>query len=289
MRVSVKTHGAREKFARAPCLSGGCLAKMRAPFGPAGRRRLLLSHSCRLQSAPGPWASTTRTSSTTRAASALSHASTPRRATTTVAKALHVLDHLEHRGAAGAEIDTGDGAGILLQVPDEFFREVVDFELPEAGSYAVGMLFLPKDDAHRRREIEKLVEQTVAAEGQELLGWRDVPGRPRACPGRAPAEVEPCIRQVFVGVDARRRPGRVRAQGLRDPPHHRARGGRGGPGDPVVQQPHDRLQGHAHQPAAAAVLPGPARRARQDARSRSSTRASPPTRSRAGSSRTRTG
>jgi glutamate synthase (NADPH/NADH) large chain len=61
-----------------------------------------------------------------------------------VAKALHVLDHLEHRGAAGAEIDTGDGAGILLQVPDEFFRGAVEFELPVAGSYAVGMLFMPK-------------------------------------------------------------------------------------------------------------------------------------------------
>src|SRR5687767_11163824 len=67
----------------------------------------------------------------------------------TVERALHVLDRLEHRGAAGAELDTGDGAGILLQVPDEFFRGVVDFELPDRGQYAVGMLFMPKDEGHR--------------------------------------------------------------------------------------------------------------------------------------------
>lgn len=115
-----------------------------------------------------------------------------------VAKALHVLDHLEHRGAAGAEIDTGDGAGILLQVPDEFFRGAVEFELPEAGSYAVGMLFMPKA-AYRRREIEKLVERTVRAEQQQLLGWRDVPVD-SSVPGPSAAEVEPCIRQVFIGA-----------------------------------------------------------------------------------------
>src|SRR2546426_10111702 len=70
----------------------------------------------------------------------------------TVAKALWVLDHLEHRGASGAEIDTGDGAGILLQVPDEFLREAVGFELPERGHYAVGAVFLPHEE-DRRREV----------------------------------------------------------------------------------------------------------------------------------------
>src|SRR5918997_1939081 len=75
----------------------------------------------------------------------------------TVVRALHVLDHLEHRGASGAEADTGDGAGILLQLPDEFLRGVVDFDLPPEGEYAVGVCFLPKDDA-RRREVESLIE-----------------------------------------------------------------------------------------------------------------------------------
>ncbi|MEX2196632.1 MAG: glutamate synthase large subunit [Thermoleophilaceae bacterium] len=115
----------------------------------------------------------------------------------TVRKALWVLDHLEHRGASGAELDTGDGAGILLQVPDAFLREVCDFELPEAGLYAVGVLFLPTEPA-QRREIEKMVERTIVAEDQTLLGWRDVPVD-HDVPGPSAAEVEPVIRQVFVG------------------------------------------------------------------------------------------
>src|SRR6266576_6519540 len=80
----------------------------------------------------------------------------------TVQKALWVLDALEHRGASGAEIDTGDGAGILLQLPDSFLRQVVDFELPETGRYAVGLCILPKDAA-RRCELEQLIERTVHA------------------------------------------------------------------------------------------------------------------------------
>src|SRR2546423_15186765 len=67
----------------------------------------------------------------------------------TVAKALWVLDHLEHRGASGAAVDTGDGAGILLQTPHELMRAVVDFELPERGRYAAGSGFLPRDDGRR--------------------------------------------------------------------------------------------------------------------------------------------
>src|SRR5947208_3047413 len=91
-----------------------------------------------------------------------------------IERAIDVLLRLEHRGAVGSEIDTGDGAGILLQVPDEFFRGVLDFELPPAGRYGVGMTFLTRD-AKRRGELEALVERVVAEEGQELLGWRDVP------------------------------------------------------------------------------------------------------------------
>jgi glutamate synthase domain-containing protein 2/glutamate synthase domain-containing protein 1/glutamate synthase domain-containing protein 3 len=114
-----------------------------------------------------------------------------------VARALHVLDSLEHRGASGSEIDTGDGAGILLQLPHAFFRAAVDFDLPEPGRYAVGFLFLPKEP-DRRREIEELVEQTVVDEGQELLGWRDVPVD-SSVPGPSSGAVEPHSRQVFVG------------------------------------------------------------------------------------------
>src|SRR3954463_11272411 len=64
----------------------------------------------------------------------------------TLIRALDVLDRLEHRGATGPEIAPADGAGILLQLPDEFFRAVTDFELPDAGRYAVGMVFLPRED-----------------------------------------------------------------------------------------------------------------------------------------------
>src|SRR4051794_27629652 len=75
-------------------------------------------------------------------------------------RALDVLYRLEHRGAVGSEIDTGDGAGILFQVPDEFFRAVVDFDLPEAGRYGVAMCFLTTED-DRRAEMEQLLEKVV--------------------------------------------------------------------------------------------------------------------------------
>src|SRR3954463_7522312 len=90
-----------------------------------------------------------------------------------VDRALVALDNLEHRGAEGADIRTGDGAGILVQMPDAFFRAVVDFQLPPAGEYGVAVCFLPRDAAQRRK-IEELVELNVRIEGQVLLGWRDV-------------------------------------------------------------------------------------------------------------------
>jgi glutamate synthase domain-containing protein 2/glutamate synthase domain-containing protein 1/glutamate synthase domain-containing protein 3 len=114
----------------------------------------------------------------------------------TVEKALWVLDHLEHRGASGAEADTGDGAGILLQMPDQLLRGVAGFELPERGRYAVGMVFLPREEADRR-QIEEILEAAIAEEGQELLGWRDVPVD-SSVPGASAAAVEPVIRQLFV-------------------------------------------------------------------------------------------
>ncbi|MGI8631016.1 MAG: glutamate synthase large subunit [Solirubrobacterales bacterium] len=112
-------------------------------------------------------------------------------------KALDALNNLEHRGAEGADPTTGDGAGILLQIPDAFYREVVDFELPEAGRYGVGMLFVPRGEAERH-EIQALVESVIADEGQELLGWRDVPIEPDHC-GRSSWAEAPAFRQVFIG------------------------------------------------------------------------------------------
>ncbi|HEY3185847.1 MAG TPA: glutamate synthase central domain-containing protein, partial [Solirubrobacteraceae bacterium] len=114
-----------------------------------------------------------------------------------IERSIDVLLRLEHRGAVGSEIDTGDGAGILFQVPDEFFRAVVDFELPAQGRYGVGMCFLPPDDTCRR-ELEQLIERKVAEEGHEVLGWREVPVD-SSVPGPSSAEVQPVIRQVFIG------------------------------------------------------------------------------------------
>jgi glutamate synthase domain-containing protein 2/glutamate synthase domain-containing protein 1/glutamate synthase domain-containing protein 3 len=108
------------------------------------------------------------------------------------------LKNLEHRGASGADPCTGDGAGILMQVPDELLRAVVGFELPPAGAYGVLMCFLPSDSQARAR-LEGLLERTVRAEGQEVLGWREVP----VCPehtGEVAGRCRPEIRQLFVGA-----------------------------------------------------------------------------------------
>src|SRR3954468_17175321 len=115
----------------------------------------------------------------------------------TVQRALDVLDALEHRGASGAEIDTGDGAGILLQIPHELLQEVTDFgDLPQPGQYAAGMVFLPREPG-TRQAIEALIERTIADHGQTLLGWRDVPVD-HDVPGASAAAVEPFIRQIFI-------------------------------------------------------------------------------------------
>jgi glutamate synthase domain-containing protein 2/glutamate synthase domain-containing protein 1/glutamate synthase domain-containing protein 3 len=93
----------------------------------------------------------------------------------TVRRAIVALENLEHRGAAGADPNTGDGAGILLQMPDELMRGMIGQELPPAGAYGVCVCFLPKKDEERRAELEALLERTVAAEGQRVIGWRDIP------------------------------------------------------------------------------------------------------------------
>src|ERR671922_277298 len=92
----------------------------------------------------------------------------------TVQRAIVALENLEHRGAAGADPNTGDGAGILLQMPDEFMRGVVGEALPPRGAYGVCVCFLPQDEA-RRAELEALLERTVRQEGQRVVGWRDIP------------------------------------------------------------------------------------------------------------------
>jgi glutamate synthase (NADPH/NADH) large chain len=116
-----------------------------------------------------------------------------------VQQALQVLMNLRHRGACGCEANTGDGAGILLQLPDRFFRKVVPFALPPEGAYGVGLVFLPRD-AQACEQVRGTFEQIVAEEGQQLLGWRDVPTDDRAV-GPSAVAVEPVIRQVFVARD----------------------------------------------------------------------------------------
>ena len=117
-----------------------------------------------------------------------------------ISRAVTALENLEHRGASGADPCTGDGAGILMQMPDELLRAVVDFELPAPGAYGVLMCFLPTGQAARGR-LEGLLERTVRAEGQELLGWRDVPIREEHT-GKVAGACRPVIRQLFVGAGA---------------------------------------------------------------------------------------
>src|SRR3954453_10397716 len=92
----------------------------------------------------------------------------------TIQRAIVALENLEHRGAAGADPNTGDGAGILIQMPDELIRGLVGQDLPPPGQYGVCVCFLPQDD-ERRAELEALLEATVRAEGQRGVGWRDIP------------------------------------------------------------------------------------------------------------------
>ena len=115
-----------------------------------------------------------------------------------IVRALEALDNLEHRGAEGADALTGDGAGIITQIPDAFFRAVCPFELPPAGQYGVGVCFLPRDESLRRK-LEELLELNVRVEGQRVLGWRDVP-IDEAHVGATANRSRPHIRQLFVGA-----------------------------------------------------------------------------------------
>jgi glutamate synthase domain-containing protein 2/glutamate synthase domain-containing protein 1/glutamate synthase domain-containing protein 3 len=114
-----------------------------------------------------------------------------------VEKALDALENLEHRGAEGADPGTGDGAGILLQIPDAFLRAAAaGVELPPAGRYGVGVCYLPAD-AERRILLEQLIEETIEAEGQRAIWWRDVPVDDRHV-GATARMSAPVIRQVLV-------------------------------------------------------------------------------------------
>jgi glutamate synthase (NADPH) large chain len=114
-----------------------------------------------------------------------------------VEQAISSLCNLTHRGAAGAEADTGDGAGILVQIPDGFYRAVVPFGLPPVGQYASGIAFLPPDDA---AATAVAVEKVFVDEGFTVLGWREVPVVADV-PGASAREVLPAFRQVFVTKD----------------------------------------------------------------------------------------
>ena len=111
-----------------------------------------------------------------------------------VQRGLTCLYQLDHRGATGAEANVGDGAGMLIQLPDSFFRQVTDFDLPEAGSYAAGMAFLPSEDPDGAAQaIEALAEQ----EGLRVLGWREVPTVSSSL-GSFATDAMPVFRTVFI-------------------------------------------------------------------------------------------
>ncbi len=114
-----------------------------------------------------------------------------------VEKALDALENLEHRGAEGADPNTGDGAGILLQIPDAFIRgAVAGIDLPAPGRYGIGVCYLPADP-ERRLSVEQLIEGTIEAEGQRVLWWRDVPVDDRFV-GETARMSAPVIRQVII-------------------------------------------------------------------------------------------
>ncbi len=121
-----------------------------------------------------------------------------RRSHDLVSHAFGALCNLDHRGAKGAEANTGDGAGILVQIPDRFLRAVVDFELPPEGSYAVGLAFLPAVDGLTELAVKE-VERILEDEGLTVLGWRDVPTDPSGLGSMARA-VMPAFRHLFVSA-----------------------------------------------------------------------------------------
>ena len=113
-----------------------------------------------------------------------------------VLQAISALEHLAHRGATGSEEDSGDGAGILIQLPDAFYREVVDFPLPGRGHYATGIAFLSRDEDEASRSRD-LIGKLAAEEGLDVLGWRDLPVANETLGSIAEA-ARPSMHQLFV-------------------------------------------------------------------------------------------
>ena len=121
-----------------------------------------------------------------------------------VQQGLKILENLDHRGAVGADPLMGDGAGLLIQIPDQLYREEMAQQgvaLPPAGEYGVGFVFLPKEHASRLA-CQQEMERAIKAEGQVLLGWRDVPVNRDMPMSPAVREKEPIMRQVFIGRGA---------------------------------------------------------------------------------------
>ncbi|MCG5513980.1 glutamate synthase large subunit [Ectothiorhodospira shaposhnikovii] len=114
-----------------------------------------------------------------------------------VQQGLEILERINHRGAVGADPKAGDGAGILVQIPDAFLRAQVSFDLPETGDYGVGMIFLHQD-ADIRARMQAIIEKHILESGQTVLGWRDVP-TDNSDLGESVLPSEPRVRQVFIG------------------------------------------------------------------------------------------
>jgi glutamate synthase domain-containing protein 2/glutamate synthase domain-containing protein 1/glutamate synthase domain-containing protein 3 len=112
---------------------------------------------------------------------------------------VQILKNLVHRGAVGGDLKTGDGAGMLLQIPHKFFSKALKFPLPAEGNYGVGMLFLPRKEPDSEKARKMVADQTVN-EGGKILGWREVPIHPD-CLGEMAREVMPSIWQVFIAYD----------------------------------------------------------------------------------------
>jgi glutamate synthase (NADPH/NADH) large chain len=112
-------------------------------------------------------------------------------------KGIRLMCNLEHRGAEGADPKTGDGAGIMIQIPDKFFRKNVPFTLPPAGEYGVGVLFLPQDP-EIREGVENIIEKVIIDEGEQFLGFRDVPIN-KEYAGIVASKTLPYFKNVFIG------------------------------------------------------------------------------------------
>ena len=167
--------------------------------------------------------------------------------------ALTALRNMEHRGAIGSDAGTGDGAGIMTQVPDAFLRAVAGVELPHAGRYVVGAAFLPTRAAERS-QVKRQLEEYAGQERLRVLGWRPVPVR-REQLGTLAREAMPAIEQVFLvpenpelsGIALDRLAFRLRKRAERERVL------------PLAVLPHARVQGHGHDAAARTVLPRPLR------------------------------